>query len=143
MNDEKKEIDALKKLQEDAQKDIQKAAYRSMVLMGEEWTRDHGPDGLAKEMLNIRAFIKSWNDISHTAIPFNLQTIDVMLAAIANVPVSARSPQLAASPHYINFYSIFSAVRNELMRGRDAKLKAAGMPPELSTPGAENIKPML
>lgn len=111
--------------------------------MGEDWTRSHGPDGLAKEMLNIRVFIKTWNDISHTAIPFNLQTIDTMLAAIANVPVSARNLQLAASPHYINFYSIFSAVRNELMRGRDAKLKAAGMSSELSTPGNDVTKNVL
>lgn len=143
MNDEKNEIDSLKRLKEDAQREIQKMAYISMVRMGEDWTRSHGPDGLAKEMLNIRVFIKTWNDISHTAIPFNLQTIDIMLAAIANVPVSARNPALSASPHYINFYSIFSAVRNELVRGRDEKLKLVGMPPELSTPGAETEKPML
>lgn len=141
--DEKNEINDLKKVQENAQRELQKMAYRSMVRIGEDWTIGHGPDGLAKEMMNIRAFIKSWNDISQTSIAFNLQTIDIMLAAIANVPVSARTPELAANPHYINFYSIFSAVRNELMRGRDEKLKAAGMPPELSTPGADISKPML
>ena len=127
------EQNEINKLNSERQKKFEKAAYQQMIFLGEEYLRQKGIIQLDRDIKMIRAYLTSWNRITGSSVPFNLNTIDVALARVANIPTSVGVPEMAVKNiQFIDLYSSLSAVRNNLIAERNTKLNAI-LPPDLST----------
>ena len=125
------EFNDMRKMSEEHDKNMQKMAYDNMVKMGENFLATKGQKVVDDEIMAIRAYITAWNKISGSTMAYSLGTIDAFLAATNSVPATMGDMTMQMHPRLIHAVSALSAIRNQIIRERNKKIKESF--PNLST----------
>lgn len=131
------EQDEVKRLKGQSTAQITKMARDLVAAKGAKYVEIKGAARLASDETDLAAFLKAYSQIMEASIPFNLTTLDVMMACMSKLP-AVMGLDILNNTKFIEMDAMLSALRSKMLNDRAAKIKASA--PELFTPGADSSK---
>ncbi len=111
----------------DRQNDAARRLLRDQLKKGaEEYTRLVGAGEILKQMNKLKAVIETMNGIQGGTTRLSMPTIDAMLIAVSIMPDKVGF-DIATRPAFKDFQFMLYAVKLQLEKERDAKVKQSGI----------------
>lgn len=132
INQEMDEMNDRRKENDEHNKKVQKAAVEMLEQCGRTYVEIRPPDFFEKDIRATKAEIIAWNQILKGSVPYNLNTIEVMLFIMAKIPIVAGADILTRNG-YNDLNAMLSAIRNRLKEERDKRINESspGLSPNI------------